>query len=217
MVSSETGKMGIIRRARDSVTPPRIRYKDARQAMRLFLADEHRTKSIILAARKALEQKADDPAVSDFTREDARLSVDVLDALTKMENQLAGYDFKAAPHSQPKLILSGVEISVNADLLVGRTKGAIEQVGGALFRLTKADDETEAATAKRREIGAYAATLVHMHVTKHLSGNKQPYHGICMSIDVQCGDVHLAPKTYAQKALNLENACKFIAALWKTA
>ena len=34
---------------------------------------------------------------------------------------------------------------------------------------------------------------------------------------MQCGEVHFASKTYAQKSQNLENGCKFIAAMWKIA
>ena len=217
MVATETGKLGIIRRSRDSVTPPRIRYREVRPPICAYLSDPNRTKGIIFQARETFEQHADDISLKGFVREDARLSIDVLDSLMKMNNQLGGFGFVQAPAKQPKLMLGKVEVSVNVDLLLSRSKGPVEQVGGALLRLTKADDETEAAAAKRREVGAYAATLVHMHIAKHLAGNKQPFHGLCMSVDIQCEEVHLAPKTYAQKAQNLENACKFIAAMWSDA
>jgi hypothetical protein len=112
-------------------------------------------------------------------------------------------------------MLADVEVSVAADLLVVRPgKNGEEQIGGALFRFTKADDETDAAAAKRKEIGAYAATLVYMHVQANLAGNHKPHHSLCMSIDVQCKDVHVAPRSFAQKAQNLENACRFIHAMW---
>ena len=217
MLSTEPGKLGIIRRARESVTAPRTRYRDARLAMRTYLADIQRSKATLYQARKLFEQRANDPSLKDFPREDAKLSIDVIDALLRMDNQLSGFEFAAAPQAQKKLVLAGVDVSVNVDLLTLRTKGQQEQIGGALFRLTKADEETDAATAKRREIGSYAATLVQMQVGANLAGNRQPNHALCMSIDVQCEEVHFAPKTFAQKAQNLEAACQFISAMWDKA
>ena len=217
MVASETGKLGIIRRSRESVTATRIRYTAVRPPLRSFLADQNRPKSIIHTTRQMFEQRADDASLKDFAREDAKLSIDVLDAFMRMQNQLGGIDFAPAPLRQKKLELSGVAVSVNVDLLTMRTKGSEDQVGGALFRLTKADDETEAAATKRREIGVYAATLVQMQVRQHLAGNRKTHHAICMSIDVQCEEVIVAPRTYSQRAQNLENACRFIAAMWDKA
>ena len=217
MVSSETGKLGIISRAKESVTAPRLRYREVRAPLRAYLSDINRPKPVIHAARQMLQQRADDASQKPFAREDAKLSIDALDALLRMDNQLSGFDFTQAPTSQKKLVLAGVDVSVNVDLLTHRTKGGEEQVGGALFRFTKADEETEAAAAKRREIGAYAATLVQMQIRTHLAGNRKPTHSLCMSIDVQAEEVHIAPRNYAQKAQNLENACRFIAAMWGTA
>lgn len=218
MVATDTGKIGIIRRARESGTPVRTRYKDARTAIREALCAPANEKRIIAAARDALEQRADDPALSDFARDDAEKSAEALTAFANLRNQLAGHNFIEAPAKQPKLILAGVEISVHCDVLIERTYRGVDQRGAALLRLTKPEeDETETASDKRREVGQFAATLVHMHLARSLAGNKTPYHGLCWSIDVQNGDVHAAPRTYLSRATNLENACRFIAAMWDRA
>jgi hypothetical protein len=217
MVASATGQMGIIRRAREAVTPPVIRYSDVRRAARVFLTDMARNNRVVVAAIEDFRQRSEDPSLTNFAREDARLSIDVLQHLLGMQNQLAGYVFSEAPRQQPSLTMSGVEVFVNLDLLVTRSQRATEQIGGALFRLTKADDETDSAASKRREMGMYAATLAHLQVRQNLAGNRQPYYQLCLSIDVQCREVHVAPRTFVQRAQNLENACRFIAALWETA
>ena len=134
-----------------------------------------------------------------------------------MQNQLGGIAFRPAPVRQPPLLLAGVEVAVNVDLLVGRNRNGEDQIGGALFRFTKADEETENAAAKRRDMGLYAATLVHMQVGQNLAGNHSPSFQLCMSIDVQAEDIHYAPRSFAQRAQNLENACVFIQALWERA
>jgi len=110
-----------------------------------------------------------------------------------MQNQLGGIAFRGAPSRQMPLTLAGIEVSVKVDLLV-------EQIGGALFRFTKADEETESAAAKRRDMGMYAATLVYMQVAKNLVGNHAPHYQLCMSVDVQAEDVHIAPRSYALRA-----------------
>jgi hypothetical protein len=218
MVAGDTGRIGIIRRARESNTPTRTRYRHARKALRSALCDPVREKSILAAARAALEQMANDPSGTSFTRDDAEKSVDVIDAFTGMRNRLAGFDFVASPKSQLPLILSGVEVSVHCDLLIHRDMKEVPQLGALLFRLTQSEEEeTEKAADKRKDMGLYAATLVHMHATANLAGNRTPFHQLSWSVDVQNGEVHVAPKTYLTRAKAMENACRFIAAMWDIA
>lgn len=215
MVASETGKIGIIRKAKESVTPPRTRYRDARPVLRAYLSDLKRDPRSVYTARAMFEQRSEDSARSEFIRSDALNSMDVLDSILRMQNQLSGFAFESAPQRQPFLEIAGVKVSVQLDLLLTRTRGSREQIGGALFRMTRPDeDETEAAAAKRQDMGAYAATLVHMQVSENLAGNRDPYYRLCMSIDVQAEDVHIAPRTYVQRASNLTNACWFISSMW---
>lgn len=218
MVATDTGKIGIIKRARESTTPVRTRYKDARTAIRTALCDPVGEKRIIAVAHNALEQKTEDYALSNFSRDDAQKSIEALTAYGVIRNQLKGYDFVPAPTKQPKLILSGVEVSVHCDVLVHRTAKGIDQIGAALLRLTKPEDEeTERAADKRKEVGLFGATLVHMHLAKHLAGDRVPTFGLCWSVDVQNGEVHAAPKNYLSRSTNLENACRFISAMWNSA
>jgi hypothetical protein len=175
-------------------------------------------KRIIAAARGALEQKADDASSSPYVRDDAEKSTDALDAYLEMRNQLAGYDYQPAPKSQRALNISGVEVSVYCDLLIHRTHKEEDQIGGLLFRLTvPEDDETERAAEKRREMGLYVATLVHMHVAEHLAGNRTPHYPLCWSVDVQNKQVYAAPKNVLARTTSLQNACRFIRALWDDA
>jgi hypothetical protein len=217
MISSESGKLGIIRSARESSAPPRTRYKDARKACRAFLTADRRDLGLIEAARERLAQRAADASLSTFARSDAECSVDALDSFLGMRNQLTGFDYLAAPHRQQKLLISGVEISVYADLLIHREQRGSAQVGAALFRFTQSDSDTDAAQAKRREIGKWAATLLHMHVTENLSGNREPHPAICLSVDVQFGEATAAPKSVAKRTKDIEAACRFIAAMWEHA
>ncbi len=214
MVAGETGKIGIIRRSRESKTPQRTRYKDARAAFRAALLDPAGERRVLAEAANTFEQRSNDSSVSDFRRDDALKSLEALNAFRGMRQQFAGHDFVAAPARQVPLVLAGVEVPVTLDLLIHRE----DEIGGLLFRLTQPDDaETEGAASKRHEMGAYAATLVLMQIRANLAGNRRPSHPICWSVEVQSQDIHVAPRTFAKRAQDMESACRFIAAMWDRA
>ena len=215
MVSSETGKIGIIAEAKkEDNKAPAIRYSSLREAVKAFLIDPKRDKSILYAAEAKFEQAKTDPTLSKYQQSDAASSLEALHAFQSMMNQIGGMEYYMAPQGQPKLEINGVTVSINLDLLIRADKASNPRVGGTLFRFTQADDETEAAAMKRRDMGSYAATLVHMHVLEHFSDNATVHNSICYAVDVQFKEAINAPKTYAQRARNIENACKFISAIW---
>lgn len=214
MVSSETGKLGIIAEAQSDNKAMAIRYRDAREAIKVFLTDPKRDIEVIHAAIAKFEQAAADASLSNFARSDAASSIEALQSFSSLANQIGGNNFIKAPKSQPKLVLSGVTISITLDALIKRSYRGSDQVGGALFRFTQADDETKAAASKRRDMGSYAATLVHMQVANSFAGDATAHHAISYAVDVQFKEAIAAPKTYATRAKNMENACKFISAMW---
>lgn len=217
MVAGETGKLGIIQRSRDAKSAATARYSEVRDAIKGYLCDLGRTDRTLAIMQNSFAQKASDTSLSNWSREDARLSVDVLSAFAGMENKFSGARFIPAPERQAKLMLSGVSVSVYLNLLRERDRAGKVEVGGVLFRLSKADEETDGAAAKRHEMGGYAATLAYMQTQALMSGERHPHHQLCASFDIQCGDVHLAPRTYIAKARALEDACRFIAAMWNQA
>lgn len=125
MVAGDTGRMGIIRNARDYTTPSRIRYSAVRQEIRAYLCDMGRGERTLNAMRARFDQKAADPALGTWDREDARLSVDVLDALARMNNQISGARFVAAPPRQAPLVMAGEKPKVRylLDKVGGRVVG----------------------------------------------------------------------------------------------
>lgn len=217
MVSSDTARMGIIRRAREPGKPPIIRYRDARGPICTYLADARRSVNPLVTAERMFEQRAEDASVSTLKQDDARQSIEVLHAVQGMANQLASYDFAPAPTRQGKLQIGGVEVSVRADLLViGHGRGE-DQIGAAILRMTQDDASTDEARAKRREMGLYVATLAKQHLERNITTNRTPTNRLCMSIDVQHGEVFVTPNANARRLSDLEAACRVIAALWETA
>jgi len=217
MVAGDTGRIGIIQRARDAEPVVTTRYAKVRRDIREYLCDRGRTQRHLAALHNKYAAMADDAALPSRAREDARLSVDVLASLARMENQIGGGSFIPAPSRQPHLTLQGVTVSINLNVLMIRERGGKSEVGGVLFRMTKADSETENAAAKRKEIGGFAATLALMQIQNGLAGDRLPHHQLCASFDIQCEDVHTASRSYVSKMKELENGCRFIAAMWDDA
>ena len=118
MESSETARVGIIQRAAERPAYTVTRYQDARDAICTYPADLARNIKPLVAAEQILSSRASDPAERSLRQKDAKLSIEVLHAMQGMHNSVAPFSFSPAPKRQKKLMISGVEVSVHADLLV---------------------------------------------------------------------------------------------------
>jgi hypothetical protein len=216
MVSSETARVGIIRRTKYPQVPPIIRYRDVRAPLCSYLSDRMRSVNPLVTAGAMFAQRSQDPSETSLRQDDARHSIEVLHAIQAMANQLAGFDFHAAPENQPTLSMAGVEISVRADLLVHGAVRNREQIGVAILRMTQDDADTDAARSRRQDMGFYVATLARLHLEANIESNREPANRLCLSIDVQHGEAFACPNANTRRRNDLENACRFIAAMWAT-
>lgn len=214
MVSSETAKLGIIRRAKNPQAPPIIRYKDVRPVVCAYLSDDSRSANRLIEAEEMFAKRKADDSLSDLRQDDARASILVLQSVQGMNNRLAPFTFRLAPHSQPKVVIAGVEVSVRADLVVRMPIKGVEHSGAAVMRFTQDDADTEAAKAKRKDMGLYVATMVRKHIDQNMLPSLPVSNRLCLSIDVQHGEVFQAPDSNARRVNDLDAACKFIAAVW---
>lgn len=179
-----------------------------------FLTDQTRNVHPLVIAEDTFRQRATDPSQSALRQDDARQSIEVLHSLQRMQNQLSVYNFMNAPQDQGKLVLAGVTISVRLDFFVHGSSRGIEQIGGAILRMTQDDADTEAARGKRRDMGLYVAALARIHLEQNFTHNAEVANRLCMSIDIRHGEVFPASPSNARRAADIENACRFIAAIW---
>jgi hypothetical protein len=103
MVSSDTARVGIIRRAKVPNTSPIIRYRDVRPVLCAYLSDNNRSVNLLVEAEETFNQRSEDPAISSLRQDDARNSVEVLHAIQRMANRLAQFRFNPAPKKQQKI------------------------------------------------------------------------------------------------------------------
>lgn len=214
MVSSDTARLGIIRRAKHPQAPPIIRYRDVRPVVCNFLADDNRQVNRLVQAEEMFARRMDDDAESSLRQDDARASIEVIRSTQGMANQLAAFTFLAAPAQQNKLDLAGIEVSVRADLFVSAPIRGVQHNGVAVLRLTQDDADTDAARSKRRDMGLYVATLARMHIEQNFASREPISNRLCMSIDVQHGEAFQTPDANTRRRNDLENACRFISAMW---
>ena len=90
--------------------------------------------------------------------------------------------------------------------------GGQDQIGAAIFRMMKYDDPKE--STKRNEMGIYVAVLLKLMLDRHNHSPRVPVNKLCMAIDVQRGQVVLAPRTFKRHSNNLHSACSLIASHW---
>lgn len=105
-------------------------------------------------------------------------------------------------------MLSGVEISVRADLWVYGEHRGEDQIGAAIFRMTQDTG------GRRDDMGKYVATLLRMHLDQNNPTDRSPTNRLCMAVDVRHGEVITAPASNARRINDLEAACRVIHALW---
>lgn len=110
MISSDTARVGIVRRAKSPQKPPIIRYRDVRSPICVHLTDLSRGLQPLTVAEAMFDQRMVDPSVSTLMQDDARNSIAVLHGIQRMRNQLSAFQFVAAPAKQSKLTIEGVSL-----------------------------------------------------------------------------------------------------------
>lgn len=215
MVTAEVGREGIVKAAKYPKKPLVIRYRDARLAIKRAMCDIVNERRIINEARNELAGRVEEGTASDFSRDDAAQSIEALDAYLALRNQFVGFDFVQAPTSQPKLEISGVNVSVTCDVIIHNEVRGIPYMGAALLRMTKPDeDESDRASEKRNEMGKYAATLVYMQAKNLNLEDRKCKPDLCWSVDVRSRDIHKAPASIVRRIGNIEAACRTILDIW---
>jgi len=214
MVSSETARLGILRRSKFHQAPVIVPYREVRLIIREFLSDGKRNVNRLIEAEKMFEQKSQNNSYSTFIKNDSENSIDVLHGIQRMANQLNAYKFLKSPKKQEKLIISDVQVSVHADLLIEAPIKGDKHMGAAILRMSQDNSDTEDAKSKRRTMGLYVATLIRMHIDNSLKKDLPVANRLCMSIDIQHGEAFQAPNSNTKRQKDIESACQMIASHW---
>lgn len=208
-LASPTRRQTIIRNARFAPTFLVIRYKDAKQAICDYLSDSTRSPAP-LAAAEQWQRNCSEGVGTPFAQNDAALSAEAIANFRSMigPNFLKGLTFTTNTSPMPKLEISGVDVSVNLDLVVHNT--AKNLIGGAMIQTSKA----VAAKGWREDHAKSVTSLVWMLSNQHLSDMGKVDRKLCLSIDVFAKKIAVAPTHYVRTLANIEASCAEIAMFW---
>lgn len=214
MVSSETGKLSIIRRHKYPSKHALLPYQDAKRWLSGFMADDLRDRVKLATAIEHFEQIAADSSYSTSKREDAKRSKLAIEAFFAAYNDLdLGKLLCKAPSDRlAPLMIAGVRVNVTLDLNTCASVKKVDYEGGIIWRLTMPDDG-ESATSKREEMGHYVASLAYMQVSDKRPLGREPLAKICYCLDVQHKQ-RFEARAGSRRLNNLDAACRMIASIW---
>jgi len=211
--ASPTRRKGIIKDAKFPRTIIVAQYKGARESIGKFICSPERDAGILAAGIASLTAREEELDASDWTKDDSRRSIE---AITTFHNSIQAIginklDCRPILPGQPKLDISGVEISVALDATTHRLKGGENMVGGVICLFSKATETSGTARAERCKV---AAVLALRFATEHLGflGKADPK--LCWAIDVMNGKPYRAPDSYKMLLDNMSVSCEEIALRW---
>jgi hypothetical protein len=217
LVSTTTAQKRIIRDAHYQSRIIVSQYKDAREAITQFLASPVRDHKILERAKELLNKKAESPSTKAAMQDFYLRQVAAIEEFQRGLNQfqIGGLTFRLPSRHRP-LSIEGVDVKVTIDAIVEAvSRPGSKFIGGLILQASKGDGSgTEAALHKRKEMGLYAATLVHLYASEHLADQGEPSWRHCFALDVHKRALHAAPRTYAQRAQHISDACFQIAVMW---
>jgi len=208
-LASPTRRQTIIRNAKYAPTFLVIRYGAAKSAICDYLSDDTRSPHpIALAEQEQINLSKGDGTA--HAKNDAALSAEAIKNFRSMigPNFMKGLTFAANTSQLPKLDISGVDVSVNIDLVArNQAKGL---VGGVLLQTSKA----VASKGWREDHSKCVSSLVWMFASKHLHALGKVDRNLCMSVDVFAKTTTKTPKHYKRTLSNIEASCSEIAMFW---
>lgn len=149
---------------------------------------------------------------TEFQENDTQNSIEYLNRL--LESSLQDFtnlqDFTISKYNgdNPKLIINGVEVSVNPDLIIRGVLRGKKVVGAIKLHFSKSQS-LSSDSAKN------VATLLHQFVEEYImEDNEVVKLELCYSIDAFEDILETAPKSYNRRRKNISDACTEIKLWW---
>jgi hypothetical protein len=201
---------------KDAKFPPAnivIRYEDARTALRSHLATNGDGKSALNSAIVGFKRKSEYGDITPWKKQTYKLCSDALEIFqgTEPKMGLGSTIFVTPTIHNSKLRISGVNVSVNLDLMTQKVDNkGVKTIGGVilLFSKTKASEKDAAMRCQA------IAMLAYEILTSHAKANETCDPRMCMAIDVFNGKVYRAKAQQKQLRNAVETSCEEVTAMW---
>lgn len=208
-LASPTRRQAIIRNAKFAPTFLVIRYTAAKAAICDYLANDLRPTGP-LANAQTEQMLLSKGGGTSHAKNDAALSAEAIQNFRSMAgpNFMPGVTFTQNTSQLPKLMISGVEVSVNLDLISRNEPKGL--VGGVMLQTSKA----VASKGWREDHSKCVSSLVWMIARKHLAALGAVERRLCVCVDVFARKTTSAPTHYKRILRNIEASCGEIAMFW---
>ena len=181
------------------------RYADIRETITMYF-QKGQDENILLSAIAKLEKKKPE---TEFQEQDIALSIESLEMLLETDTTaLEGLDIEAFTSHNELVTISGVDISINPDMVLKKKTGNKTNVGTAKIHLSK----NNYLSLESQKI---VAALLHDYTQKHISKEAEtPNQKLSLSLDVFQQTIECSPTGFKVRMRNIEAACEEIALWW---
>jgi hypothetical protein len=217
IVATENRKIRILEEAKypDQGSAKIPQYQIATQCAARFLISPYHDLAILERGREKLIERRDDSELSPWVREEARRSLTALEKFSRSHNSLSlkKHTFEKPPVGLPPLLIEGVSINVEPEMMVVGVHKEQERIGSGFIRMAQGNDG-EAAASHRKDAYGLLAALGHIHTARHLKAQGKAHEPFSIVIDVPRADVYRA-SGLIKRSERIAANCRFIRSLWK--
>lgn len=182
-------------------------YGDVKEAMRKYFVSNFDEKHIVKEIKNQ-KLKLKSTNISDWSKSVVGSSLEALDMVLNFDFPCDGLTFEHYAGANPKVIIHGVEVSINPDLVVYSSTKVKNYVGALKFHVSKNSKSDENACA-------YVSSLLHNYSSDQLSSAKlTAKNQNSISYDVFKDIFMESPKSFKRKMDDIEAGCMNIKAIW---
>lgn len=141
-----------------------------------------------------------------FQRQDNELSIKALQIFASFKiPKVAPYTTSKFESNLNKLVIAGVDVSIQPDILIKGTIRGREFIGAIKIHISKQNPLSQTS-------GKYVAALIHKFLETSYQVKVRPE--FCISLDIFTGDYFTATRSFKSLRRDLEAACEEIRLLW---
>lgn len=191
-------------------------YQPAKHAIpKCHTPEGFNAESIIKQAVRMETTDFSDP----FERKCNDLSAASLRVASRLVDQIdcEGTRISAPPRGFDHLIIEGVRVSIQPEIVISFTHRGLTKFGGVMFNFAKTESTSLENGNVKHQAGEYSATLVFLMLSVHFGAKGGPRNVNCFAVDVYREKVFSAPASYKTMLKNIEASCRSIARQWEVA
>ncbi|MFT6963551.1 MAG: hypothetical protein ACJAWV_003288 [Flammeovirgaceae bacterium] len=180
------------------------RYTEARKAISNYIAEGDL--SCLDECADFLKNKV---ATSDFQKNDKKKSLEALLAIRNIDlSFLSGFEMDVYSGSNPKLQISGLDISVNPDIIIRGEHRGKKIIGAVKLHISSSAPLTE-------EMGKSVAMIIHEFIKSHVQSADETAHlKFCISLDIFNGRLTEAPTSVKKRLSKIGASCEEFVLRW---